>query len=273
MRLKTGIVSSLMFVLLASASPALANVITSVTPTLGCAESTLVVDGADIGGTDSFVVLFSVTYTPPSGPATTVSGSVPVTPDDAAGDFTVTITLPPSPSGQSTVTGTVELFDLTQHGSFQGPFDLGTVGTLTCGAPAGGCPATIGFWKNKKKHPFPDSVQLSGLTIGGVTYSAADLYLILSATGGNAVAILGKQLVGALLNLAAGAAHNITADAAISNAESLLMTNSLNLLTSSVKPSSLLGSELLADSTVLDGFNSSNFNTCSEGSGLTVGGN
>jgi hypothetical protein len=269
-RSNMGIASWVILALLASVSPALANAITSTTPTLACAGSTLVVDGIDLNS-DSYVVMFSVTFTPPSGPATTVSGSVPAIPNDAAGDFTVTITLPPAPSGASTVTGTVELFDLTTNFSFQGPVDLGQIGTLDCPAPAGGCPATIGFWKNKKKHPFPTSVQSSGLTIGGVTYSAADLYLILSATGGNAVAILGKQLVGALLNLAAGAAHNITADAAISDAESLLMTNSLNLLTSVVAPGSMLGSKLVADAAVLDGYNSSNFNTCSEGSGLTTG--
>src|SRR5260370_34735054 len=77
---------------------------------------------------------------------------------------------------------------------------------LTCGGT--GCPATIGFWKH---HRFPNSVQSSGLTIGGVTYSAADLLKILNNNGGNAVVILGRQLVGALLTLAAGAKHNAKA--------------------------------------------------------------
>jgi hypothetical protein len=134
-----------------------------------------------------------------------------------------------------------------------------------------GCPATIGFWKNQAKHPFPDSVQTSGLTIGGVQYSAADLLTILNNHGGNAVVILGKQLVGALLNLAAGGKHNTTADGAITTAETLLQTNNLNLLTSDVSPSTSLGNALVTQAGILGDYNSADFNTCSEGSGLTVG--
>ena len=141
--------------------------------------------------------------------------------------------------------------------------------TLSCGGT--GCPATIGFWKNQLKHPFPDSVQQSGLTIGGITYSAADLLTILNRRGGNAVAILGKQLVGALLNAAAGAKHNATADAAIATAETLLKANNLNLLTSTVVPSTTLGQALLVPAGTLNGYNNANFNSCSEGSGLTLG--
>jgi hypothetical protein len=141
--------------------------------------------------------------------------------------------------------------------------------TLNCGGTA--CPATIGFWKNQAKHPFPDSVEKSGLAIGGVTYSAADLLTILNRNGGDAVAILGRQLVGALLNLAAGAKHNATADGAIQTAESLLQTDKLNLLTSSVDPSTALGQALLGLANTLDRYNSADFNTCSEGSGLILG--
>jgi hypothetical protein len=136
---------------------------------------------------------------------------------------------------------------------------------LSCGGT--GCPATIGFWKNQKKHPFPVSVQASGLTIGGVTYTASQLLTILSnPSTGNAVAILGHQLVGALINFAAGAKHNATADAAIADAQSLLQNNSLNLLTSTVSPSSSLGGQLTSDASTLDGYNTADFNTCSEGS-------
>ena len=133
---------------------------------------------------------------------------------------------------------------------------------------SGGCPATIGFWKH---HPFPNSVQQSGLTIGGVTYAPSDLLKILNANGGNAVVILGRQLVGALLNLAAGGVHSGPADAAIAMSQSLLQTNSLNLLTSNVPPSTQLGQQLVAQSTVLDGYNSADNNTCREGSGLVTG--
>jgi hypothetical protein len=140
---------------------------------------------------------------------------------------------------------------------------------LNCGGTA--CPATIGFWKNQAKHPFPTSVQQSGLIIGGVTYSPADLQTILDGNGGNAVVILGKQLVGALLNLAAGAKHNPTADGAILTAETLLKANNLNLLTSFVGPSTALGQALLGPASILDGYNGGDFNTCSEGSGLILG--
>ena len=65
--------------------------------------------------------------------------------------------------------------------------------------------------------------------------------------------------------------HNVTADAAIMDAEALLQSNSLNLLTSNVAPSSTLGAQLLLDEVILDNYNSADFGTCSEGSGLTLG--
>jgi hypothetical protein len=173
-----------------------------------------------------------------------------------------------------TVTGTASIptepplpgfnpFDITFNGS------TSTSITLMCSTGTG-CPATIGFWKNTKKHPFPPSVKSGGLTIGGVTYSASDLLKILNANGGNAVVILGRQLVGALINIAAGAKDNTSADMAIADAESLLSMNSLNLLTSVVAPSSTLGKALLADEAILNSYNSADFGTCTEGSGLTL---
>jgi hypothetical protein len=158
-------------------------------------------------------------------------------------------------TGSATLTALILPAPITINGS--------TSATLTCGGT--GCPATIGYWKH---HAFPSSVQTSGLTIGGVHYSASDLLTILNNNGGNAVVILGRQLVGALLNLAAGAKHNATADAAILTAETLLQANSLNLLTSVVDPSTTLGQALLTQEAILDGYNSADFNKCSEGSGL-----
>ena len=112
---------------------------------------------------------------------------------------------------------------------------------------------------------FPAAVLTSGLTIGGVTYSASELKTILNNPGnGNAITILGPQLVAALLNKAAGAVDNSTADAAISTAEALLSTNSLNLLTSVVAPSSPLGQALITQASILDGYNNGNFNSCQE---------
>jgi hypothetical protein len=93
-------------------------------------------------------------------------------------------------------------------GSSEGALALGTY-VITAQPASGGCPATIGFWKH---HPFPNSVQQSGMMIGGTQYTAANLLTVLNNNGGNAVVILGRQLVGALLNLAAGAVHNSSAD-------------------------------------------------------------
>jgi hypothetical protein len=50
----------------------------------------------------------------------------------------------------------------------------------------------------------------------------------------------------------------------------MLASNSLNLLTSYVDPSSPLGQLLLKDATTLDGYNLADFNTCSENSGLVL---
>jgi hypothetical protein len=132
---------------------------------------------------------------------------------------------------------------------------------VSCGGE-GRCPATFGYWKH---HAFPASVQTNGLNIGGVTYSAADLLTILNNPGnGNAVTILGPQLLAALLNLEAGATGNPTADAAIVTAESLLSAHKLNLLTSVVGPSSALGQALISVASTLDGYNSGDFHTCQE---------
>ena len=110
-----------------------------------------------------------------------------------------------------------------------------------------------------------------GLTVGGHFSSICDLYTILSRNGGNAVAILGRQLIAALLNIAAGAQNNASADAAIADAQHLLSVNNLNLLTSEVDPSSSLGAQLIADATILDGYNNGNFGACSENAGLQLG--
>jgi hypothetical protein len=75
------------------------------------------------------------------------------------------------------------------------------------------------------------------------------------------VAILGRQLVGALLNLAAGSKHNTTADGAIQVAETLLQTDGLNLLTSTVSPSTSLGQALVGEANILDQYNSADFHS------------
>jgi hypothetical protein len=102
----------------------------------------------------------------------------------------------------------------------------GATTTLTWGGS--GCPTTIGYWRKQTR---PSSVVTNGLTIGGVNYTAAQLQVLIKPSGGNAILILGKHLIGVLLNLAAGAQHNASADAAITDAENLHQSKNLNLLT------------------------------------------
>jgi len=122
--------------LLACSRPAFAkplNTISTVTPTVTCSGISLAVIGTDLLAGDSYVVKYSVTYTPSSGPPTTVSGSVPVASTDGAGDFSATITLPPSPAGTSTLSGTIELFDNTTNSSYQGVIAIDfSPTTVTC---------------------------------------------------------------------------------------------------------------------------------------------
>lgn len=258
------------------ANPARANVTTAAPATVDCKGFNLCVTIEFLDPTGPPLEFdYTFTLTPSSGPAITVGPTADIfQPTMFTQTECVNGTWPGSPlTAPVTVTGNV--FIPTEGitpglNPFTITFNGATSIDLMCSSGTG-CPATIGFWKNEEHHPFPNSVQTSGLTIGGVTYSASDLYTILSATGGNAVVILGKQLVGALLNLAAGAKHNASADMAIADAEGLLSTNSLNLLTSFVAPSSTLGTALIGDANTLDGYNGGNFNTCSESSGLTLG--
>ena len=259
------VIGAVLGLLLMFVSSARANDLSAASATVDCNGFTLSVEAINLTPGVAYEIDFTFTLTPASGPPISVPGTIKFTAGSSSATVGATGTWPGAPlTAPFTVTGSATL---TSSGStvpitFNGADSV----ALTCGGT--GCPATIGFWKH---HAFPNSVKSSGLTIGGVTYSAANLLTILNNNGGNAVVILGRQLVGALLNLAAGAKHNANADAAIANAEGLLKSNSLNLLTSFVAPSSALGQELLADEAVLDKYNSADFNTCSEGSGLTTG--
>ena len=267
MRTKYFAVLGIALAVLLSAMPAMANVLTAATAIADCSGYTLTVSASDLAPGGHYTIDYTFTLTC-NGTTTTVPGSITFTATGTTATKTVSVSWPTSPlttdctvTGKATLTSSGSTVTITINGS--------SSAALTCGGT--GCPATIGFWKNQAKHPFPDSVQASGFTIGGVHYSASDLLTILNNNGGNAVAILGRQLVGALLNLAAGAKHNTTADGAISTAETLLQTNNLNLLTSDVDPSTTLGQALLVQESILDKYNSADFNSCSEGSGLVLG--
>ncbi len=134
---------------------------------------------------------------------------------------------------------------------------------ITC--PTGGCPATQGFWK---KHSFPSAMFTGGQTsIGCQTYTAAQLVAILQTppSGGNAVLILGHQLIAAIANYDNSAVQTPAATAAISAAITLLCANNINLSTSVVDASSPLGQQMTALANILDAYNSSTPNGCTEG--------
>ena len=247
--------------------PALANDLSSASATADCNGFSLSVNAINLTPTASYEIDFTFTLTPTSGTPITVPGMIKFVAASGSATPMASGTWPSPLTANYTVTGSAVL---TSSGSMIPiKFNSATSLNLTCGGT--GCPATPGFWKNTTKHPFPDSVQTSGLKIGGVTYSAAELLTILNNNGGNAVAILGRQLVAALLNQSAGAKHNVSADAAIATAEALLQANNLNLLTSDVAPKTTLGQALLAPEGVLDAYNNADFHSCSEGSGLNTG--
>ena len=266
---------------IAGATPAFANHLTTASVIGNSTSYTITVSGTDLNATDVYMVLYTINLIS-AGPAITITRTIPVTRDSVPSgydaitgnplySFTATETQPWGPLTQAyTLAGTASLFSFEYLNSTI-PIDFNRIPTTLSCFVGTVCPATPGFWKNQKQHPFPNSIQASGLTIAGVTYSASSLYTILSNNGGNAVAILGRHLVAARLNLAAGAVHNPMADAAIATAESLLQANNLNLVTSSVDPSTSLGQALLAPATVLDTYNNANFHTCSEAAGLVLG--
>lgn len=106
--------------------------------------------------------------------------------------------------------------------------------------------------------------------IGTDSYTASQLVAILNTPpkGGNAVLILGHQLIAALANAAAGAQVPSSVAIAIYQAEMLYTVNNLSL-SSTVADSSNLGQQLTALSNVLDSYNSATGLNCQEASGLT----
>jgi len=88
--------------------------------------------------------------------------------------------------------------------------------TCDCDEP-GGCTYTPGYWKNH-----PEAWPVSSLTLGGVTYSMAQLMVILDApVRGDATVILAHHLIAAKLNVLNGADDGI--NGYIDGADAFLM--------------------------------------------------
>jgi len=120
------------------------------------------------------------------------------------------------------------------------------------------CPLTQGFWKN---HPAAWGVDSAGLTIGGQSYTQADLLTILQTppSGGNATLILAHQLIAAQLNVDTGSVFNMDPSAsARTDANSLLMgaCGATRLPACFVAASSSTGQQMINDAATLDAFNS-----------------
>ena len=126
---------------------------------------------------------------------------------------------------------------------------------ISCPSGGTGCPATFGYWKH---HPFPPSMFVGGTTsIGCKAYAGTTLLAILNAnnSGGNAVTILGHQLIAAIANYDAGGKQTPAATAAIGAAITLLCANNIDMSTSFVKASSTLGQQMTALASTLDSYN------------------
>ncbi|WP_148314448.1 hypothetical protein [Sorangium cellulosum] len=83
-----------------------------------------------------------------------------------------------------------------------------------------GCTLTQGYWKNHE-----ESWPVSSLTIGGETYSQAELLEIFrTPPKGDASLILGHQLIAALLNTASGAS-DAALDGALADVEAWMAAN------------------------------------------------
>jgi len=98
--------------------------------------------------------------------------------------------------------------------------------TLDCGHSAS-CTFTQGYWKThgiapkgNNAYAWPDAAKASGLQLGSISYTSADLLSILNQpAAGNGLIALAHQLIAAKLNVAAGADPTaIAADIATSDA-------------------------------------------------------
>ncbi len=82
-------------------------------------------------------------------------------------------------------------------------FSVDTPYQVVCGSL---CTFSLGFWKTHYADSWPNVVVSSGLTLGTVSYTAAELENIFNtAPAGNGLIILAHQLIAAKLNIARGA--------------------------------------------------------------------
>ena len=126
--------------------------------------------------------------------------------------------------------GTQYMFRAFGHGNstYNRSDDTAALGcaTLDCGHSTS-CTFTQGYWKThgvvptgNNAYAWPDAAKASGLQLGSVSYTAADLLSILNKpAAGNGLVALAHQLIAAKLNVAAGGDPTaVAADIATSDA-------------------------------------------------------
>jgi len=126
--------------------------------------------------------------------------------------------------------------------------------TVTADCPlVVGCTVGQGFWKNGYPGKWPASALSGGLTLGSVSYTAAQLESIFNTppAGGQGLLILAHQLIAAKLNIANGADPSAVAST-IAAADALIG----GLVAPPVGSGSLPSSAVSALATTLDQYNS-----------------
>jgi hypothetical protein len=115
----------------------------------------------------------------------------------------------------------------------------------------GGCTLTQGYWKNHAS-----AWPVTSLTLGGATYSQAQLLTILGTpAGGDASLILAHQLIATLLNAASGAGQG-PIGGVVAQAQAWLSANAGGkLLPYGVSASSAAGAQAVALANQLDAYN------------------
>jgi hypothetical protein len=131
-----------------------------------------------------------------------------------------------------------------------------TAAALNAVPPAGPCPLGQGYWK-KHSSAWP----VASLTLGSQTYAKADLLQVLGTpVRGDASLILARQLIVSLLDLANGSAPGAIGPA-VADAQARLGTFS-GRLPYGVGTSSVSGTALTADASLLETYNSGALTGC-----------
>ncbi len=199
------VLSLLTLFVLAAASPALANHFTDFTPAADCSGWS-VSGSVDLVGDPYSDLNYSVVLNDGTSDIKTFSDTIHFTPESL--DFSIGSDWGMELCGDFTATGTFNL--VGPQGGDDRSFEI----TFTCDCPppppppSEGCTRTPGYWKTH-----PDDWPVSGLTVGCVDYTEAQILEIMwMPTRGDATIKLFHHLVAAKLNVLNGASDSISDD-------------------------------------------------------------